>query len=1172
MNIWAAPIDPTTAAKVAANFYHQQTMAKTLFKQQAKPALLDVTATTPYQHMYVFNAEGDNGFVLVAGDDRSIPVLGYSDEGRFDYDNLPDNARAWIAHYEEELAWIVENDAEPYETTAGEWTTLVSGGLLETKGGSVEPLIKTKWDQAPYYNDKCPTNIFAPTGHTYTGCVATAMAQVMKYWNFPIRGRGYNSYHCSYYGTQSANFANTTYDWSHMPNQLSSSSSTTQVNAVATLIYHCGVSVNMDYGINGSGITDISLVVKALKNNFYYDTSIRLVEKNQYSDASWVNLLKTELDNGRPIFHCGSGSKGGHAFVCDGYNGNNYFHFNWGWSGSCDGYYSTSDLTPGTGGAGAGNGSYTTDQCAVIGIKPSNNTSPEIEMYSTLKVNDVWYGSDITGTIQILNAGISSFSGKIGVIIFNEEEIAVSGQVFNVSNLQYNYYTTGTVKITGGGALIPGTYYAYALYSTDGESWDLIPNGTNAKPYTTFKISYSALLETNSDFSTTTLIQGQKATVNADILNSSTSTFYGKVRINLANIEDGSFVQNIQIINITNGLKANYHYSNGLDFTGNITATPGTYLMELAFQRDGESQWYYAGSSNYQNPVFVTVVAPPTLAVSASSLSFQASGESTMINVISNVNWTATSSASWLTIYPNSGTESGYMIVTASANTSNSTRSATITVSGSNGAASKTITVSQDANTGNQPDSYEPNNTVATAYNLGTIQSTSKTFTINASLHTINDIDFYKIYLPEGYDYTVSASHKDFYNSALAACTKMFFSEDGSTMIQAKLHEISPVTINNGGIVYFKVIGNNGNSYDVGDYELTINITRSGTSSPEPDSYEPNNTVATAYNLGTIQTDSKTFDISANFHTETDLDYYKIELPTGYKYTISAIKNDANNSSYTGYATMHISLDGTTTAGSYDSEMPAKTINNGGTIYFKINGFNGNSYDIGTYQLSIFITRTEEPSVSPDSYETNNTVATAAYIGSVTSNRTFTINATLHTASDVDYYKINLPAEYKYTISANKNDYFNSSHTARTNMYFSSDGSTMTGPYNPMPPTTINNGGNIYFKINGYNGNNNDIGTYQLIINVSRISNSGIEEVKDDEFVLYPNPAINKLYLTMNGNVEVMKIELLNATGQLLRTYNGNEREFNVGDLPSGLYFMRIVSTEGVTTKKWIKQ
>ena len=812
--VFSNPIDTTTAKIVAANFWKQNT------ERNKVPDFVCESMAPRFTGFYVLNSTQEEGFVIVSADDRVQPILGYSKESTFDASNMPPNLRDWLLGYEQQIHYAIDKNNEPTEEIVAEWNTLLEGGIVAPKSTTaVNPLLTTQWDQSPYYNELCPTNIFASNsnGHTVTGCVATAMAQVMKYWNHPTHGRGYHSYNCSFYGTQSANFANTTYDWSHMPNQLTATSSSTQVNAVATLMYHCGVSVDMNYGVVNGSSAYTSDVADALKSYFRYDNSTHFVLKSNYSESSWISLLKTELNAGRPIVYDGHGAAGGHAFVCDGYDNSNYFHFNWGWGGSCNNaYYSINNLTPGT-------FDYTSNQGAVIGIKPSTNTGPEIEMYSTLNVNDVWFGSNITGTIQILNTG-SSYTGYMAVVIFNEEEIAVCSQVFSVTNLPYNYYSTGNININGGVPLIPGTYYAFALYSEDGNNWDMVPNGTNAYPYTTFDITYSAQMETYSAFSNTTFVQGQSATVNVDVLNTGSQTFYGKVRVNLSSIEDGSHIQNIQVLNITNGLPSNYHYTNGLDFTGTITAPPGTYLMELAYQRNGESQWYYAGSSEYPNPVFVTVVAAPTLSVSPSSISFQQTGGNQVVNVTSNVSWTATSSASWLSLSPNSGTESESMIVTATANNSSSSRSATITITGNGGVPPKTITVSQSGG-GIQPDQYEPNNTLAAAYNLGDVNTSSTNYNINANFHITTDKDYYKIKLPSGYSYTINANILNNGNNTSYTANAYFATYQIGGAWSSNYNNSMPVlTMSDGGTLYFRVLPVTSN--EIGTYQLHLSISR----------------------------------------------------------------------------------------------------------------------------------------------------------------------------------------------------------------------------------------------------------------------------------------------------------------------------------------------------------
>jgi len=937
------PIDTTTAKIIAVNFWKQNTELNRV------PDFVCEPMAPTFTGFYILNSTQEGGFVIVSADDRVQPILGYSEESSFDVTNMPPNLRDWLMGYEEQIHYAIDENIKPTEEVVAEWSTLLEGGALAPKSTTaVNPLLATQWDQSPYYNELCPTNIFASNsnGHTVTGCVATAMAQVMKYWNHPTHGRGYHSYNCSFYGTQSANFANTTYDWSHMPNQLTATSSSTQVNAVATLMYHCGVSVDMNYGVVNGSSAYTSDVADALKSYFRYDNSTHFVLKSNYSESSWISLLKTELNTGRPIVYDGHGAAGGHAFVCDGYDNSNYFHFNWGWGGSCNNaYYSINNLTPGT-------FDFTSNQGAVIGIKPSTNTGSEIEMYSTLNVNDVWFGSNITGTIQILNTG-SSYTGYMAVVIFNEEEIAVSSQVFSVTNLPYNYYSTGNININGGVPLIPGTYYAFALYSEDGNNWDMVPNGTNAYPYTMFDITYSAQMETYSSFSNTTFVQGHSATVNVDVLNTGSQTFYGKVRVNLSSIEDGSHIQNIQVLNITNGLPSNYHYTNGLDFTGTITAPPGTYLMELAYQRNGESQWYYAGSSDYPNPVFVTVVAAPTLSVSPSSISFQHSGGNQVVNVTSNVNWTAASSASWLTVSPNSGTESESVIIAATANNSNSSRSATITITGSGGVPPKTITVSQSGS-GIQPDQYEPNNTSATAYNLGTVNSSNANYNVNANFHVTTDNDYYKINLPSGYFYTINANILNSgNNSSYTANAHFANSQTGNAWSSNYNNSMPELTISDGGTLYFRVLPVT--SSEIGTYSLHISVTR--TAMIEPDIYEPNNTVNTSYLLATIDEPTSSIVANASFHTTSDEDYYKIDFPADYNYSVEVVMFDCTNDPNCSVdAKIAVSDDGNNWSSFYGISIPAMTIEHGGRFYYHV--VPQQTASTGTYQLYFSISRT----------------------------------------------------------------------------------------------------------------------------------------------------------------------------------------------------------------------
>jgi parallel beta-helix repeat protein len=312
--------------------------AKTQF-QTTEPQLVSAS------DLFIYNI-GTQGFVIISGNTVLPPVLGWSDQGNFpDLDDAPENFRSWIGHYSEMIDFAVENGIQPEANVQRQWNEAEQGIFGSRDVQTVNPLVSTHWNQDCFYNEYCPEAPGygwggwggGPCGHAYAGCVACAMAQVMKYWDYPTTGFGSHSYTHSEYGEQSANFAATTYHWDDMPNEVWNSN-----DAVATLMYHCGVSVNMNYGPSGSGAQSQD-VETAMRSYFGY-CGAKYRQKSSYQEEAWIAMLKAELDLSHPIYYSGSNGDSGHAFVCDGYDNNNYMHFNFGWSGSGDAYYSTYDV------------------------------------------------------------------------------------------------------------------------------------------------------------------------------------------------------------------------------------------------------------------------------------------------------------------------------------------------------------------------------------------------------------------------------------------------------------------------------------------------------------------------------------------------------------------------------------------------------------------------------------------------------------------------------------------------------------------------------------------------------------------------------------------------------------------------------------------------------------
>ena len=291
--------------------------------------------------IYIYNI-GTQGFVIVSGNTVLPPVIGWSDQGAFpDMADAPDNVAAWINHYGEMIDFAVANGIAPEADVKQQWEEAERGVFGAKNATTVSPLVSTRWNQDCYYNEYCPATSSGwwggPCGHVYAGCVACAMAQVMKFWDYPATGFGSHSYVHSQYGEQSANFGATTYHWDEMSNEVWSHN-----DAVATLMYHCGVSVNMNYSASGSGA--MSRDVETAVRSYFGYCGAKYREKTTYNQEAWNAMLRAELDQGHPMYYSGANGDSGHAFVCDGYDDSDRFHFNFGWSGSSDGYYTTTDV------------------------------------------------------------------------------------------------------------------------------------------------------------------------------------------------------------------------------------------------------------------------------------------------------------------------------------------------------------------------------------------------------------------------------------------------------------------------------------------------------------------------------------------------------------------------------------------------------------------------------------------------------------------------------------------------------------------------------------------------------------------------------------------------------------------------------------------------------------
>jgi len=528
VSVSAKRVEPEKAQKLAQRF------AETRQRQHGRPGRADVrlkhaakrqggygqggglrrgaawqgTADSVSYYVFNINEAQNGGFVIVAADDAVKPVLGYSDNGKYDENDLPPNFAYFIGFLQSQIEWAQERGEEQSTEMGEEWERYLNGDvpmMAVVKG----PLIKTQWDQdTPYWN-MCP---MSGDTRTYTGCVATAMAQIMNFHKTPAQDA--SLVNSEAYTTKTLKLAMPSeplgrFEWGNMPTPKATQTGTsTQNDAVAKLMYHAGLSVKMDYTTSGSGANSGD-VAMALTTYFGYNKSVQMKRRNFYDDRAWEEMLKTELNANRPMYYSGSDGSSGHAFVCDGYSSDGKFHFNWGWGGYYDGDFVTSVLNPGKGGAGSGNGVYNNEQAIIINITPgTGGTLPPYEMALrekfTVSNNSVTLSDPFNVTFGIMNAGWRAIPGPIyfAAALINSS----NGKIVEIANYTY-WGGSGTFLGSGSGwwtspTSSPLTINNCQIKTAPSGAYKLkiavsFDGGTNYEP---IDLSYTSGVPTSIDF------------------------------------------------------------------------------------------------------------------------------------------------------------------------------------------------------------------------------------------------------------------------------------------------------------------------------------------------------------------------------------------------------------------------------------------------------------------------------------------------------------------------------------------------------------------------------------------------------------------------------------------------------------------------------------------------
>lgn len=528
-NTMAAPITRQQAQQQAREFLQGRgksvsaSSIRHAMSRRGAPSL----ALEPY---YVFNVGDDDGFVLVSGDDRTLPVLGYADRGQFTVEDMPDNLRGWLEGYEKQLAYLQEK-----EISAD--ASMIARAPQRAKT-AISPLLTSTWNQRYPYNNSCPVYNGMCCA---TGCVATAMAQLMYYYRWPnLVPNPIPGYVTANLGQEIPTIPLGPIDWNNMlPSYDDVDATEAQQKAVADLMFRCGASVEMMYGPKASGAYDVD-VPKALTSYFCYDRSIQHLSRSSFSKDEWERLLDNELDGSHPVLYFGQSVGGGHAFVIDGRDQRGYYHVNWGWSGHSDGYFLLSILNPYNNdeiGSSSTSDGFSLEQVMLTNVKPDSYTDSQDDIllttsisasqttFSRSSVNDDFTGVPIEmrvesgGVVGLMELGIGVFDNAGNAVKYIADDPMEFTTPFN--------RVLCTNSIDFGSGLVDGSYVIAGVSRNYGHAVWHKNYGSNTQ-YLTAVVSGNKLTITNPSVSLTgTVSLAQQPEVGADNVITATITNNG---------------------------------------------------------------------------------------------------------------------------------------------------------------------------------------------------------------------------------------------------------------------------------------------------------------------------------------------------------------------------------------------------------------------------------------------------------------------------------------------------------------------------------------------------------------------------------------------------------------------------------------------------------------------
>lgn len=539
-SIWAATVSESQARAIAAKFMAGRSMPSVTLKTAYKAPSLEQQVTNDQAAYYIFNApKADGGYVIVAGDDRVPAILGYSDSGTFDADDVPLAMQEWLKGYTAQI------DA------------IAAGATAQSRSSArpaIAPLLPVSWGQGMPYSVLLPHISGSNNAHAYVGCVAVAMAQIMAYWQYPSRPvttiPGYTSSSGKTYAVTMPSLSPIDFDWEHMqPTYYTNDSTSVACQAVSNLMLYSTTSLNSNFGLTSTGSYTRYIPDRLIKY-FGYKNSAHYMYRENFSTQAWEDTIYNELAAGRPVAYGGNKSSGGHAFVCDGYDGEGRFHINWGWAGKSNGYFLLNLLNPSEEGIGSAAGAYgyVKGQGIAVGIEPDRDGVGGTAAFSFEDLS-------ISSSSTTRSAASSTFSVSVSGKFVNNTNVTSKfrqgwglykdGELQEVLFIRYTtsdiapgeYISVSSRALSFGAGITSGTYRILPIYSiypnedyrpcigSDVNYIEVTFGGTYSctiKGYGTAgnKTDYSV----NSCTTAGTLNHGKPVTVTLDLLNKGTST------------------------------------------------------------------------------------------------------------------------------------------------------------------------------------------------------------------------------------------------------------------------------------------------------------------------------------------------------------------------------------------------------------------------------------------------------------------------------------------------------------------------------------------------------------------------------------------------------------------------------------------------------------------------